>query len=89
MGFVFLGEKMSSSNLLNKTGARGIVIHIQAFIGNSSLQRDAVAAQGTFYLMPSGDTMVANCAAEPGSQVVSELLICCIGLMCLNVQEMS
>lgn len=80
---------MSSSYLLSKTGARGIVIRIQAFVGASSLRRDAVASQGTFYLMPSGDTMVANCAAEARSQVVSELLICYIGLMRLNVQETS
>lgn len=85
MGFVFLGKKLSSSYLLSKTSATGI----QAFVGDSSLQRDAVASQGIFYFMPSGDTMVPNCAAEAGSQVVSELLICCIGLMCLNVQETS
>lgn len=59
-GFCVSGEKLSSSYLLSKTGARGIVIRIQAFVGASSLQRDAVASQGTFYLMPSGDTMVGT-----------------------------
>lgn len=81
MGFVFLGEK--------KNGARGIVIHIQASVGDSSLQRDAVASHGPFYFVPSGDTMGGNCAAEAGSHVVSDLLICYVGLMCLNVQEKS
>lgn len=43
----FWGKKLSSSYFLNKTGARGIVIHIQASVGDSSLQRDAVASHGT------------------------------------------